>query len=520
MIEFKNISKEFSGCIANRNVSFRVEKGTLHGLIGENGAGKSTAMKMLFGLYQPTSGEIFVRGQSVKMQSPIHAMKLGIGMVHQHFMLAQTESVLDNVILGHEPGDFRLNRKLARERLQALVKRYGIPFDAWDKQVGQLSVGEQQRVEIIKLLYQESEVLILDEPTAVLTPQEVQDLFQNIKTLQAEGKTIILISHKLKEVLGYTDTITVLRRGETVGTVHTKDTNEEQLAEMMVGRKVSFQYQGERKIAARGQRPQKPVLTVKNLNLKNTSSRVSVLKDVSFDLRPGEILGIGGVQGNGQTELLRFLSHPAAQAMSVKTSNSGEYLLQGSHVDQAGPLDLRRKGLGIVPEDRHEEGLFLQQDMIENFLLGQQQDPRYVSSGLLSGLLSSKIERDRVRTALMAKMKIFDIRPDNPDVLAGKMSGGNQQKLLLARSLDPEPSVCLIAHPTRGVDVGAIELIHEVMMRERNAGRAILLFSSELDELMDLSDRLLVFFEGRIVKEFLRPEFDSWQIGKAMGGIA
>jgi ABC-type uncharacterized transport system ATPase subunit len=505
-IEFRGVTKRFGAFAANRDLNFSVRQGSIHGLIGENGAGKSTAMKVLFGIYPADEGQILVRDKPVKIKNPVHAMKLGVGMVHQHFMLAEPETVLDNIILGHEPGWFPgvISRAKAKTLLEAISNEYGLNFHHWNKPIAHLSVGEQQRVEIIKLLYQKSDVLILDEPTAVLTPQEVKELFTNLIRLKSEGKTIILISHKLKEVLEFTDEITVMRRGEIVGTVATSTTSEEQLAEMMVGRKVSFQYQGERRIASEASVP-KPVLQVKGFSFQGLSERCL---DVSFDLRPGEILGVGGVQGNGQSELLKFLSNPKAYF----GKSSGEYQIRGSSVLDQTPLELRKHGVTLVPEDRLAEGLLLQQDMTENFLLGQHEDPRYQSR--FPGLLNRDVARSRVE----AHIKNFDIRPPYSTVWAGKMSGGNQQKLVIARALDMTPEILLVAHPTRGVDVGAIERIHEAIMQERNAGKAVILFSSELDELMDLSDRILIFFCGRVQAEFSRREFDPWKIGKTMGG--
>jgi simple sugar transport system ATP-binding protein len=508
LIEFKQVAKRFGDCVANHDLSFAVEKGTIHGLIGENGAGKSTAMKVLFGFYPPDAGEIFIRGKKSKIQHPDQAMRLGIGMVHQHFMLAEPETVLDNIILGHEPGWIPgvILRKKAREQLNSISKEYGLAFDKWDVPVSHLSVGEQQRVEIIKLLYQKSEVLILDEPTAVLTPQEVKELFHNLLRLKKEGKTIILISHKLKEVLEFTDTVTVMRRGTVVGTRATKDTHEDELAELMVGRKVSFTYEGVRRILSDSV-VAAPVLQVSGLHVKGTGESC---QDVSLGLRPGEILGIGGVQGNGQSILLRFLSNPA----SYWGKATGEYNIKGSSALADTPLNLRRRGVSMVPEDRLAEGLLLDEDMTENFLLGQHEDPRYQQNFL--GLLNRRAARQQVEK----NIRDFDIRPPEPSTWAGRMSGGNQQKLVIARALDSTPQILLIAHPTRGVDVGAIELIHEAIMNQRNAGKAIILFSSELDELMDLSDRLLVFYGGRVQAEFGRREFDPWKIGKTMGGGA
>lgn len=500
-IEFKNVSKVFGNFYANRNLSFSVARGSIHGLIGENGAGKSTAMKVLFGIQPKDEGEILVNGKPETIANPIHAMKLGIGMVHQHFMLADSETVLDNIILGCEPSFFGLlQRKKAQAELTRICENYGLKFSKWNARIGDLSVGEQQRVEIIKLLYQKSEVLILDEPTAVLTPQEVKELFTNLRKLKEEGKTIVLISHKLKEVLEFTDSVTVMRRGEVVGTKTTRETNEDELAEMMVGRKVSFTYQGPRKMLSTKGPPLKPVL-------KFTSTKAT------FELRPGEILGVAGVQGNGQTELLKVLSNPAKYGEKYYREKY-DYYLNGREIGDATPLTLRKMGVGLVPEDRLHEALLRQQDMTENFLLGQHQDSRYVGGSPLG----SMIKRDRVRESVEKNIRDFDIRPPFTTVWAGRMSGGNQQKLVMARLLDPQPSVLLVAHPTRGVDVGAIERIHEAIMFERNKGKSIILFSSELDELIDLADRMVVFFDGRIHGEFARKDFDPWAIGKVMGG--
>ncbi len=501
-IEFKGVSKTFGNFYANRKLDFSIRKGSIHGLIGENGAGKSTAMKVLFGVQPADEGEILVNGKAVKIRNPVHAMKLGIGMVHQHFMLADSETVLDNIMLGHEPSTFfgLLKRGKAREELEKICKNYGLKFTKWESRIRDLSVGEQQRVEIIKLLYQKSEVLILDEPTAVLTPQEVKELFENLRKLKQEGKTIVLISHKLKEVLEFTDSVTVMRRGEVVGTKTTSETNEDELAEMMVGRKVSFTYQGPRRILSSQAVQPKPVL-------KFISERVSV------ELRPGEILGVAGVQGNGQTEFLKALSNPSVYGEKY-FKGKYDYLVNGREIGDATPLQLRNMGVGLVPEDRLSEALLKQQDMTENFLLGQHEDPRYTGLGLFGRM----INRNKVKAAVEKNIQAFDIRPPFSTVWTGRMSGGNQQKLVMARLLDPQPSILLVAHPTRGVDVGAIEKIHEAIMMERNLGKSVILFSSELDELIDLCDRMVVFFDGRVHGEFARKEFDPWAIGKVMGG--
>ncbi len=454
-IEFKNVSKVFGNFYANRNLNFSIVRGSIHGLIGENGAGKSTAMKVLFGIQPKDEGEILVNGSSQIIKNPIHAMKLGIGMVHQHFMLADSETALDNIILGCEPKNIFgvVQRKRAREELIKICENYGIKFNRWETKIGDLSVGEQQRAEIIKLLYQKSEVLILDEPTAVLTPQEVKELFTNLRKLKQEGKTIVLISHKLKEVLEFTDSVTVMRRGEVVGTKTTSQTNEDELAEMMVGRKVTFTYQGPRRILSSQNVQPKPVL-------KFTSNKAN------FELRPGEILGVAGVQGNGQTQLLKVLSNPKTYNEKF-FKDKFDYYINGKEIGDATPLQLRKMGVGLVPEDRLSEALLKKQDMTENFLLGQHEDSRYVSSGPLGKM----INRQKVRSAVEKNIRDFDIRPPYTTVWAGKMSGGNQQKLVMSRLLDPQPSILFIAHPTRGVDVGAIEKIHEAIMAERNLGK-------------------------------------------------
>jgi simple sugar transport system ATP-binding protein len=501
-IEFRKVTKRFGGFTANRDLSFTVRKGSIHGLIGENGAGKSTAMKVLFGIHPADSGEILVEDRPVRIANPVHAMRMGIGMVHQHFMLAGPETVLDNIILGHEPGRIFVGRAKAEAELRSIAGTYGLDFDRWDRPVSELSVGEQQRVEILKLLYQKSKVLILDEPTAVLTPQEVKDLFGNLVRLKEEGKTIILISHKLKEVLGYCDDITVIRRGETVGTRTASATDEAELARMMVGREVSFTYQGERKIFA-SPAETKPLVRVDGLTI---GSSTEPLRDVSFELKPGEILGVAGVQGNGQSTLLRALAHPVQH----RTVWRGRYLINGRDHSESDPIDLRNAGLGLVPEDRLSEGLLLNQDMTENLLLGQHEDPRYSKNGFLL--------RAKARSVTESKIREYDIRPPFTTVWTGRMSGGNQQKLVIARAMDPGPSILYVAHPTRGVDVGAIEKIHDAIVQERNRGRGILLFSSELDELIDLCDRMLVFYNGGVRAEFARPDFDPWVIGKVMGG--
>jgi len=502
-IEFQKVSKRYGDCISNQDISFSVKRGSIHALVGENGAGKSTLMKSLFGLIKPDSGEILVRGRSTRYRSSMDAMKDGIGMVHQHFMLADAESALDNIILGSEPGFrwFRIDRKLARSRLQELSDRNAFGFSKWDSPVRSLSVGEQQKLEILKLLYRNSQCLILDEPTAVLTPQEIDDFFKNLVQLKAQGKTILLISHKLREVMQFADRITVIRRGHCIADREAKDTNESELAELMVGRKIHLDDLGHRKVFANADRPAQ--VEVRGLTLLGGVEKVS---NVSFSVAPGEIVGVAGIHGNGQSELFRYLIAPSVFSGEVR----GNYLVDKKIVTRSVPEHLHACGIGVVQEDRQVEGLLMHESLSENLFLGQQKDPRYLKGFLVS--------RQKLATRMDDLNKRFDIRPHSHAVWASRLSGGNQQKLLLARALDHSPKILLIAQPTRGVDIGAIENIRKRILEERNNGCAILLVSTELDELTSLSDRILVFFNGEISATFQRKEFDEYAIGKAMGG--
>ncbi len=505
-VEFKGVSKIFGDFYANKGISFGVEKGTLHALIGENGAGKSTLMKTLFGLYNPDEGEIYLKGKRSSIRSPIQAMAHGIGMVHQHFMLAGPLTALDNVILGFEPGPrlFKIDRARAKKDLNQIAIDNGLKFEKWDAPVNSLSVGEQQKLEILKLLYRNSDFLILDEPTAVLTPQEVDELFENLFHLKKAGKTILLISHKLREVMQFCDNVTVIRRGEFIASRAVKDTNADELAELMVGRHVELKDLGHRAMFANADRPN--FIDVKNLNLNGVSESV---KNISLNVMPGEILGIAGVQGNGQSELFNYLISPAA----YQGKHRGQYKIKGKDVSEAPSTYLHSMKVGIVQEDRQREGLLLDESLIENLFLGQQEDYRY-RSGFLNQLV---VRRDRLFQAMKKHIESFDIRPPHPSVWPSKMSGGNQQKVLLARALDHQPDVLLISQPTRGIDVGAIERIRKKILDERNQGKAVLLVSTELDELITLSDRIVVFYHGEIHGEFSRREFDEYAIGKVMG---
>lgn len=484
-IEFKGVSKFFGEVHANSDISFYVAKGSIHGIVGENGAGKSTAMKILFGLYQPDEGQVFLNGSPVSFTSPIDAMNAKVGMVHQHFMLAEPYTALDNILLQQKGSTFSLlPRKEQKARLQALAERYGFSINL-DALVEDLSVGEQQRIEILKILSQDSEILILDEPSAVLTPQEVQDLFKNLRRLRDEGKTILIITHKLKEVMSLTDSVTVFRAGKVVGHKKTVDTNCEDLAEMMVGR--------------RPQKPQERSTSVDTsapiLKFENVSASLGnhSIANINFTLHRREILGVAGVEGNGQDIIIRALLDKSALN---KHSFAGSVTSNGL--------------VGSFPEDRLRFGVLPSRPVYENFILGQQHNPQFRRGIFL------KVREIIARTQEI--MNTYDIRPHNPLLPFEKLSGGNQQKLVVARALSQKPDVVIAAQPTRGVDIGAIEFIHGEIRKARDEGAGVLLISSELDELMTLSDRIVVLCKGKIVAEFTRNEFDEVKLGTSMGG--
>ena len=500
-VEFENVSKTFGDCVANGGVTFSVRPGTIHGIIGENGAGKSTAMKLLYGLYRPDAddGKIRVKGKDVQFRTPLDAIGLGIGMVHQHFMLAGPYTVLDNIILGAEPRTRfgAVDRKAAREKLTALSKKYGleVPFD---RPVERVPVGVQQRIEILKALYRDCDILILDEPTAVLTPPEVIRLFENLKNLKAEGKTILIITHKLKEVLAFTDHVTVFRQGKVSGELPTAEASVQKLADLMVGRSVVLSLD----VAERT--PEKPMLEVKNLSLKHAG--LGVLNDVSLTVRGGEIVGIAGVEGNGQNDLLEALFHSEEKGMI----DSGSIHFLGQDVTGLKASKIFDLGVGFVPPDRHDHGLLLDRSVEDNFILGQQKS--YAWYGWL--------RRRWIRAAVARAISTFDIRPRRVDLKIRGLSGGNQQKVIIAREFERNPKVLVVAQPTRGVDVGAIEFIHSRILKARESGVAVLLVSSELDEILQLSDRILVMYSGSVLAEFRRGEADEKRIGQVMGGGA
>ncbi|WP_413291736.1 ABC transporter ATP-binding protein [Bdellovibrio sp. HCB185ZH] len=483
-VEFRRISKIFGDCVANEDISFKVTAGTIHGIVGENGAGKSTAMKILFGLYTPSGGEFMVHGTTQNFTSSIDAMKAKIGMVHQHFMLAEPLTALDNILLQQEGGAFSLLPRAEQiKHLNEVAKRYGFEVDLHAK-VEDLSVGAQQRVEILKILSQNSEILILDEPTAVLTPQEVQDFFKNLRQLKAEGKTILIITHKLKEVMALTDEVTVFRAGKVVGCRKTSETSISELAEMMVGRRLQNPHERSTAIDP------KPVIEIQNLSASLGNHRV---ENLNLTVRTREIVGIAGVEGNGQDILIRALLDKHGFS---KKHLSGKIITHGS--------------VGSFPEDRLRFGVLPTRPAYENYLLGQHRSTKFARGIFLK--LNDVIQATR------AAMEQYDVRPRNENLTFASFSGGNQQKLVVARALLQKPQAVIAAQPTRGVDIGAIEFIHNEIRAARDAGSGVLLISSELDELMALSDRILVLYKGHFVAEFSRQEFDEIKIGAAMGG--
>ena len=498
VIEMLHITKEFPGIKANDDITLQLRKGEIHALLGENGAGKSTLMSVLFGLYQPEKGEIRKDGKVVKINNPNDATALHIGMVHQHFKLIDVFTVLDNIILGAEDTKLGfLAKKNARAKITELSERYGLKVDL-DAKIEDITVGMQQRVEILKMLYRDNEVLIFDEPTAVLTPQEIDELMKIMKGLAAEGKSILFITHKLNEIMAVSDRCTVLRKGRYIGTVNTAETNQAELSRMMVGRDVQLVV--EKKPAA----PADAVLTVENLSVKSKLYNREAVKNVSFTAHAGEIVCIAGIDGNGQSELVYAIT-------GLEKASKGKITLRGEDITSA-PIRKRSKaGMSHIPEDRHKHGLILDNTLEQNMVLQKYYEPRFQQAGF--------IRFDAVREYAEQLIEQYDVRSgQGPVTVARSMSGGNQQKAIVAREIDRDLPLIVAVQPTRGLDVGAIEYIHRQLVTARDAGKAVLLVSLELDEVMNLSDRILVMYEGEIVGELDPKKTTVEELGLYMAG--
>lgn len=497
VIEMRHITKEFPGIIANDDVTIELRKGEIHALLGENGAGKSTLMSVLFGLYQPEKGEILKNGKVVKINDPNDANRLGIGMVHQHFKLVHNFTVLENIVLGAEDTkNGFIVMKEARKKVEELSKHYNLKIDC-DALISDITVGMQQRVEIIKMLYRDNEVLIFDEPTAVLTPQEIDELMQIMKNLSKEGKSILFITHKLNEIKAVADRCSVLRKGKYIGTVNVADVTKEEMSEMMVGRKVNL------KIEKSPAHPTDDVLVVKNLSVAKKGHKNPV-NHVSFNVRKGEIVCIAGIDGNGQSELVQALT-------GLMSASEGSIFLNGEDITHASIRKRNISGLSHIPEDRHKHGLVLDYPLSYNLVLQRYFEPQFSSKGFL--------KFNEIENYANKLIEQYDIRSgQGAQTIARSMSGGNQQKAIVAREIDKNPDCLIAVQPTRGLDVGAIEYIHRKIVEERDEGKAVLLVSLELDEVMNLSDRILVIYEGEIVGE-LDPQHTTVQeLGLYMAG--
>ena len=498
-IEMLGITKRFPGIIANDNISLQLKKGEIHALLGENGAGKSTLMSVLFGLYQAEQGEIRKDGKPVEIRDPNDANALGIGMVHQHFKLVECFSVLDNIILGVEPNTLGfLKKSEARKKVTALSEKYGLFIDP-DAIIENITVGMQQRTEILKMLYRDNDILIFDEPTAVLTPQEIDELMQIMKNLAKEGKSILFISHKLNEIMSVADRCTVLRKGKYVGTVSIKDTSKEELSRMMVGRNVEFEVHKE------PAQPKEPILRVQGLTMHSLGNKKESVRNVSFEARAGEIVCIAGIDGNGQTELVYGLT-------GLEKAKSGKITLNGTDITNASIRRRSKLHMSHIPEDRHKHGLVLDYTLAENLVLQRYYEPQFCTH---AGFL----KRKNITEYAQRLIDSFDIRSgQGPITKARSMSGGNQQKAIVARELDRAPSLLIAVQPTRGLDVGAIEFIHKELVAQRDAGKAVLLVSLELDEVLSVSDRILVMYVGEIVGELDPKTTTPEELGLYMSG--
>jgi ABC-type uncharacterized transport system ATPase subunit len=501
MLELRDITKRFGDVHANDRVSIKVERGTIHSIVGENGAGKSTAMRIAYGFYTADSGEIIVDGEVRAIRSPHDAIALGVGMVHQHFMLVEPMTVAENIVLGAEPGGAgNLDLREAASRIRKLSDEFRLFVDP-NSVVGNLSVGQQQRVELLKALYREARILILDEPTAVLTPQEVEEFFAILRRMREQGKTVVIITHKLSEVLAISDEVTVMRDGRVVGRLKTAGTNAAELARLMVGRDVLLRV--EKPEAKAGE----TVLSVRDLTVKGADGSARLDK-VSFDVRAGEIVGVAGVEGNGQTELIEALA-----GLSPESALAGAVEFHGRDILRLPARARRELGIAHVPEDRHRRGLLLDFDLAENSILGT-----HYRAPAASGLGGIMLDHDAIRANAARLIKDFDVRPANPDLPARALSGGNQQKLIIGRELELKPKLLLVSQPTRGVDIGAIEFIHRQLVHLRDAGCAVLLVSAELEEVTALADRLLILHEGKIAGEVDPARTGVEEIGLLMTG--
>ena len=494
-----NITKRFPGIVANDDITLQLKKGEIHALLGENGAGKSTLMSVLFGLYQPEEGVIKKDGKEVRINNPNDANALGIGMVHQHFKLVECFTVLDNIILGVEPNKMGfLQKKEAREKVLALSEKYGLHIDP-DAKIEDITVGMQQRTEILKMLYRDNEILIFDEPTAVLTPQEIEELMQIMRNLSAEGKSILFISHKLAEIMAVADRCTVLRKGKCIGTVETKDTTMEQLSAMMVGRNVNFHVEkGEQHLG-------EEVLRVENVTVASKLHKTDAVKNVSFSVRAGEIVCIAGIDGNGQTELVYGIT-------GLEPVKSGKLTLCGRDITKDSIRKRSVSGMSHIPEDRHKHGLVLDYTLEYNMILQRYFEPEFTDK---AGFL----RRKNIRAYSDRLIEQYDVRSGQGSVtIARSMSGGNQQKAIVAREIDKNPELLVAVQPTRGLDVGAIEYIHKQLVAQRDEGKAVLLVSLELDEVMDVPDRILVMHAGEIVGELDPKKTTQEELGLYMAG--
>lgn len=497
VLELKNITKRFPGVLANDHINLTLEQGEVHALLGENGAGKTTLMNILYGLYAQDEGEIYVRGKKIEIESPDDAIAAGIGMVHQHFMLIPVFTVTENVMLGHEAmrGGVFLDREKAAARIREISQTFNLQVDP-DAYVKDLPVGVQQRVEIIKLLYREADILILDEPTAVLTPQEADELFRIMESLVAQGKSIIFITHKLREVLEFSDRITVIRRGKVVGSTLPEEADQRVLAEMMVGRAVKLEV--EKKPPEVGE----PVMKVEDLVVQDERAQIAV-DHVSFEVCAGEVLGVAGVQGNGQTELVEALT-------GLRTVESGTIRLLDNDITNASPRKITEMGTAHVPEDRQKDGLVLSFSVADNLVLNTYYQPPY-SKGVV-------MQEENIEKTAVERIREFDIRTPSPLTPAGSLSGGNQQKVIIAREFSRPIRLLVASQPTRGLDVGSVEYIHKQILAKRDEGTAVLLVSSELDEIMQLSDRIAVMFGGQIVDIVPAEKATKEGIGLLMAG--